>query len=299
MKVHPVIALAYDMEPKIAELLASKASRPHALYHYTSTHSAHAIIESSSLSMFNVLTSNDEQELKDAINLVAERIEERRDQLKMPAKALSVFTHEVSGWADFLEFYAVSFAGREEEFYGNDLEMWRGYGDDGNGCALIFKTETMPGIAKKCDSLLLPVFYDRDTKLDILDEALGLVCATYNKGKDLGFDEDDLEQRFVTNLAASFQALVCSFKSHFFSLEREWRLVRLCGTEEITRAFDDRNRPFITAPFGPNDDVLDGALVGPSPHQLSNAVSLKSRFRSAKFSPAVITSSIPYRPRRS
>lgn len=158
-----------------------------------------------------------------------------------------------------LSSYVVCFCKKSD-----DLSLWRGYADDGKGCALGFRTDLLSNYCQKNENVvrLEKVIYCSDEKIDVIvkRKAKTLFKALMQVRKET-------EKVLRGKLCEDFDFLMCillyqsvekilfdslRYKCDSFKNEQEWRLYipnliknkkLLYGDEEkLTRKFDKTSR---------------------------------------------------------
>jgi len=188
----------------------------------------------------------------------------------------------------------------------DDLSMWRGYGDDGDGYALVVKSDALLSINRPRSIVVLPVEYQSEAEFKAR-------AANYIKTFAINFLHlSDLEREQCADVAVRAFSDLCfylavSHKHVGFAVEKEWRLIwqRDPGNETevdslvATRLGFERLCWPLTG-FGEHNqylrlDSIKQVMVGPCNTAAERERAVRTLFRGAGCAPDVAHSRIPYR----
>ena len=194
------------------------------------------------------------------------------------------------------------------------LSMWRAYGGNGNGAALVFKTDFLTGPKEESPLLIGKVHYASDVERTVwLEQKIRAWCDIVAWS---GIPDDKLHFA-AHSIFSAIKLYALTSKHRGFSEENEWRLIYLperdpnglmksglhyvvgkLGVEPKLR-FKVRPLPLKSPEVWTFDDILDRIILGPS---LSTGLARISIVRMLEvigkptFGPKVISSGIPLRP---
>jgi Protein of unknown function (DUF2971) len=193
------------------------------------------------------------------------------------------------------------------------LSMWRGYGGQGNGAALVFNTGFITPRAES-PLILSKVHYDsKDNRVKFINEKLNEWCAIVNSAQ-LQDDQIYLAAYHFFHLIKIF---ALTFKHDGFREECEWRIIYLPDRDPqglLKGGFDyvigsrgvEPKLRFKIAPLQlePAEtwtfaSILERIILGPSissPLAKSSIVRMLEKVGRPEFAPKVSPSSIPLRP---
>lgn len=205
--------------------------RPRLAY-YTSLISLEKILVSQEIWLSNPLFMNDLEELRFGVEFSYSMLRESAP-LREAFNTAELYD-EFMLWVEeeymsfqrsgALDVYVSCFSLHDPIETDGRLTMWRGYGDNGNGAAIIFDTASIPeGI--QIDSLILGKVHYASTaqRKDWVRAKLSALAITL---KSLDFEFDDLE--IVARVMFERLVVFSLFSKHSgFSEENEWRLVYL------------------------------------------------------------------------
>lgn len=300
--------------------------RPSHLAHYTSLSVLEKIVSNNELWFSNPLYMNDHEEMLFGIREGLRIMQDagRGSALSDIVKGVDNFQRIRSHYTEFLRIFDVEvshdvyvFCLSEYDFEGQPdgrLSMWRGYGADGNGVALVFKTDFIHAVYGS-PLLIAKVRYGTgEERAEWIKESLA-DCL-----KVLG--EYDINSQTIKTTAWNMFRLTLyhslSSKHLAFKEEDEWRIVYFSDLD-VNKLFKDRrgylirgNRiePKLKFPIEPLgldpkqvwtfDSILKRIVLGPT--HASTSLSLSSTKRmleclgKPEFADKIWMSRIPYRP---
>ncbi len=186
--------------------------------------------------------------------------------------------------------YVVSFSGAADL-----LSQWRGYGELESGYALGFDIKGLTTGLKWPQALMAPCLYDGDVQDRFADDLVGMVADLWrNSARAASTDEELLDEAF--GRLAWFAAF---FKHPGFAEEREWRLVRLIGPDEVGELHFLPRATCIASylPVSYDPATLREVWIGPSRHQHLSVPAVSALLRQQGFSEQVrlSRSTVPFR----
>jgi hypothetical protein len=220
----------------------------------------------------------------------------------------------------YVETHAVDtyvFCLTQHDPYDSDglLSMWRGYGGNGKGAAIVFDTSKFGGEVSDSPLAIAPVQYMSNLdSLAIMEKAVEDL-AEYLEKNELP------EDRLYLAAGAAFEAIkfhALSTKHHGFAEEREWRVV-------YARERDEQNKlvsmlSYVNGPRGVEpklrlkvehipgvmnegmslSTVIHSIVLGPnasSPIAVNTVKRMVDKIGKPELADRVVASTIPYRPR--
>ncbi len=201
-----------------------------------------------------------------------------------------------------LSLYFISFSEQED-----DLTMWRGYGQNGDGISLGFDFDRLPGAS------LLPVFdkncpennnIQLDTRL-IYNKNYPIQCV-YTEPNNVKI-EDDAFRRTIQNLQDKddewkdvIQHLIDSkeapkYKHFKYEAEKEHRIVKIGEMPKFRKGEDGLPIPYIEV--GIPLSCLQKIIIGPCKASNNNVKRVKALLHTKLLDIPVENSIIPYRNR--
>lgn len=268
--------------------------------HYTTLPSLHSILEKKELWATSIRFLNDQRELEDALDLVAEVLSTAKDVPNIN-EFRKHFEHIRKTVADYAAetLFVVSFSQ-------NDLlSQWRGYSPDHNGYAIELDLEGVEfegfGMA------VVDCVYDRSEKERLVRLFLNDRFSTFQSS--LRVKE---ERQFLNDAIDALMRLAAQFKDEAFDEEKERRIIASPFAKESILYRPGRHHlvPYIPVPF--KLDHVKSITVGPTRHHALAKAALqdflevlhyedhKSRGKDAVFAaeyevPKVTLSAIPFR----
>ncbi|MES2939709.1 MAG: DUF2971 domain-containing protein [Pseudomonadota bacterium] len=292
------------------------------LAHYTSIHTLERIVRTGEIWFSNPLYMNDVDELRYGINLGLHTVRGHHGlrQALQPDHynaLLDAFEAQYTAFDNDSAFdvYVFSCAEHDEDI-GDDglLSMWRGYGGDGNGVAIVFDMARL--LALPGSPLLV-----RQVQYLSYEQSEQWMDATVQRFAESLARLGTVPDAMAAAAAALFERirLFALFTKHRgFHEEREWRIVYLREhdrenklTQQLNYAIGGRGiEPrlrFTVAALGsaeadppPLDDLVERIILGPvlaTPLALRSVQRMLEIYRPA-WSPRVARSSTPYRAQR-
>jgi len=292
------------------------------LAHYTSLANVERILKNREVWLSNPLLMNDHEEIRYGINngiMEIMNCEELRSAFRTQSRWRS-FRINLENYVNeydrkyLFDNYIMCFSEHDRNDTDGSLSMWRAYGGDGKGAALIFDTQSL--LAPNYDSPLtlgdVDYLSDEDRRLWLKN--LGGRAAKIIKGARIKESDLHIPAYYLLERLKTFSI----FTKHIgFKEEREWRIVYR-GEEDKDQKFSrmlsyhhgDRGiepKLKLSAKIieeimpgeGTFDGMLDSIIIGPS---ISSQIALKTIERMVKtlgysnLLSKVHVSNIPYRP---
>ncbi|MFP3507511.1 DUF2971 domain-containing protein [Burkholderia sp. SIMBA_062] len=292
MSKDPIITeLAVSLWQDIDRSKLFPQSRP-LLAHYTSVDNLRNILTGEELWLSNPLSMNDHEEMYYGLRLAIQAIREHRD-FRRSCEELGCYDAFLGQfWAcqqhfdneQALDTYIACFSEHDPvEDADGRLSMWRGYGGNGSGAALVFDTAKL-NVNQDSPLVIGPVTYmSREARQTWINELLDLLTATIQRSP---INQDACGS--VANLLFQRVLQASLFSKHRgFSEEREWRVVyfpRLDPTGMLKSMFGYwigpsglqpklkfrlANLPGVTAPDFGLDRLVHSIILGPTHNALS------------------------------
>jgi len=231
-------------------------SRP-LLAHYTTLENIERIITSEQMWLSNPLLMNDLEEVRFGVLNGMEIIrssKELHDALGNDDRRRLFFdtlesAFDVYGNEDVIDLYVICFSVHKKDDNDGILSMWRGYGNQGKGAALVFDTSKLP-VPDETPLTLGGVWYaTKDERKERITEKIkelsSFIAANAFPDQYLHAAARELFKRLC---------IFSVFSKHIgFKEENEWRLVYLKDRDQID---DENERVFFEKYFsyfnGPN-----------------------------------------------
>lgn len=291
------------------------------LAHYTSIDTVLEILKNNQLWFSNPLLMNDNEELRFGLDhganllnkseILRQVLAGERYQ-KFVAYFNGYFKHFIDNAA--LDTYLFCFSEHGSEDTDGKLSMWRGYGADGRGAAIVFDTEGLLDMDNSALILARVDYRSTEERIEALKALIDRVASWF-----VDFDVADDELYIPASLLFDRFLRLSLFTKHSgFSEEREWRVVYFKArdaSEEFASMFD-----FITSSNGIEpklklniepmlEHIQDGISMSGLVDKIILGPTMASAFSKAAFVRAleksdltgyidrVEVSSIPYRPK--
>jgi Protein of unknown function (DUF2971) len=303
----------------------SDNERPLHLAHYTSLDVLEKIMQTNEIWFSNPLFMNDHQEMRfvlfEALKVIAE-LQNDKDALSL-AGGVQNFTKISSAFHNAfqnfdinhaLDVYVFCLSKYDPENQRDGLlSMWRGYGANGEGAALVFNTGFVT-LVPESPLLIVEVQYANDS------ERRAWLHKTFHQLLSVIASHHITEQNLMAIGFNLFQlALVFSLTSKHpgFREEQEWRVIYLpdrdpFGLMKDRRSYLRRNNrlePKLRFPIEPLkieprqtwtfDSIVERVVLGPTHSSFAGAMLARRMFTALGkpgFASKVWVSEIPYRP---
>jgi hypothetical protein len=207
------------------------------LAHYTSLENIERILDSERLWLSNPLLMNDLEEVRFGVLNGMEIIRSSKDlhdALDSDSRRSAFFdaiedAFDEYGNEDVIDLYVICFSVHTKDNSDGILSMWRGYGNQGKGAAIVFDTSKLP-VPDETPLTLGGVWYatKEERKEKITQKIISLsefITANHIPDEYLGAAARELFKRLC---------LFAVFSKHVgFREENEWRLVYLKDRDQI------------------------------------------------------------------
>jgi hypothetical protein len=275
---------------------------PEILFHYTSIEVLTKIIDSveDKICFFatHAMYLNDPTEYCNAISLLEESMKKFETDNKIQNKQSYNFKHHLFSDMSLMfgEPYLLSFSENDD-----DLAMWRSYGSDGRGVAIGLDRTKLQKYSRdesNENTDLIKCLYEKD---DIMNGLIKFWSKNYDQisisddGKSIGLNNFDL---FFNLTQFCF-----SFKSHAYTIEKEWRL---CKTDADSSSSSNKNIhyrernglivPYLRHHF--SKDIIKKIVIGPCVNREMLKKSILMLLDSRGFNlkeKDILISDVPYR----
>ena len=291
------------------------------LAHYTSINTLQKILENEEIWFSNPLLMNDREELAYGMKLGAtlfanhegiRKVCARDDRYEILRRAFEHCYNDLD-YEHAFDIYALCFSEHQPDDNDGLLSMWRGYGGNGKGAALVFDSskipfvETSPFIASKV------AYMSTDARRAWLESKLDQF-ATILADSQIRDDKLFLPAHSIFERIKIFAL----FSKHLgFLEEREWRVVYLKDRDNQGRlyhmldyAFGPNGiEPKLKFKVGPIDGVtgeeltldllIERMIIGPSGSSALEIHAIKrmlERIGKPELVPRLVRSSTPFRP---
>jgi len=291
------------------------------LAHYTTIDALDKILESGEFWLSNPLLMNDYEEVAFGIGNATRLVGESttiRDTLRDEAVWREFLRAYEMFWSRFsidhvLNVYIFCLSRHDKMLDANGkLSMWRGYGGNGNGAAIVFRTDQFPNV-ENAPLILTPIEYaSNDQRIEWINAKIEKFCELVE-----GVKVDIENAEYCAQILFSrFELFSLYTKHNGFSEEREWRvaylpsrdtggvLAHLYGYAVSSRGIAPKLKlkieDFPGAPKGMRlEDMIDGIILGPtssSPLSKEAVIRMCDRHGRPSLKERITTSSIPFRP---
>jgi len=213
-----------------SELLAIKSfpeKRP-LLAHYTSINTFESIMENNEIWFSNPLHMNDLEELRFGMIEGAKAFRENQ-QLKNSCKDSSKYSTLIETFDNvFNEFdlthafntYVLCLSEHDLEDFDGILSMWRGYGESGNGVAIVFDSSKIEENSSSPLIIDRVTYGTKDERLEWIQSKINTIAATINEQ-----ELTDVDMSHIALLWFERLKLFSLYTKHIgFQEEKEWRV---------------------------------------------------------------------------
>lgn len=291
------------------------------LAHYSSVEVVEAILKNNEMWLSNPLFMNDHEEIRFGIDqgvpliLKSQEITNAFETAERNDIFLNAFTSYYSSFAnqEVIDVYILSFCAHNPKDYDGILSMWRGYGSNGNGAAIIFDSAKIKEKEGVTPLILSRVNYASvQERIDWINALIRLFAKIVSAAK--------LPNEMISVSAYALFDRLKMFalytKHHGFSEEAEWRLTYFKERDPEGKLFPMMSyhigprgvEPKLKLKIGPiagvtDDDlsmtkILERIILGPtisSPLAQASFKKLLEGIGCPQFKDKVFASSIPFR----
>jgi hypothetical protein len=293
------------------------------LAHYTSIQVLEKIMREDEIWFSNPLFMNDLEEMRFGIHQGIIQFDQLRSEITKAAGSVDRFKAIESSFMGYyrqfenthaLDVYVFCLSEHRLDDDDGILSMWRAYGGNGNGAALVFKTDFLTEPKEDSPLLIGKVHYaSGEQRRAWLEAKIRTWCSILAQ---VGIPDDKLHIA-AHSIFLAIKIYALTSKHRGFSEENEWRLIYLperdpsgfmkdglhyivgrLGVEPKLR-FKIKPLPLKSPEVWTFEDILDRIILGPS---LSTVLARSSIVRMLEvigkptFGPKVISSGIPLRP---
>jgi hypothetical protein len=295
------------------------------LAHYTSIDVIEKILRSEEIWFSNPLFMNDLEEMRFGM-LEGRRLFEESEAVKQFAGSqtrVDRMKHDFNFYFNqfdkehAIDVYVFCLSEHDPNNTDGLLSMWRGYGGQGNGAALVFNTSFIISPKENSPLALTRVSYaSRDNRLAWLRVKIEQWCNSL-MASSISIPDDKL-YIVAYRLFNLVKLFALKFKHDGFHEEREWRLIYLpdrdpqglflkqrfgyvIGSRGVEPKLKFKIEPL---PIEPRETwtfatILEGIILGPSvasPLARSSVMRMLENMGKAEFAQKVVASTIPLRP---
>jgi hypothetical protein len=291
------------------------------LAHYTSIATLEQILANDEIWLSNPLLMNDLEELRygiaTGVNLflgstIIREACGRTDRYDL-LRASFQQAYENLNFKDAFDIYALCFSEHDKDDPDGLLSMWRGYGGNGKGVAIVFDTSSVPFVDTS-PFIINRVHYDTSVRRE---SWINAKLAEFAEIVSRSQIRDDLLFVAASSLFERIKIFSLFTKHIGFREEREWRLVYLKERDRNGRLFSMLDyfiskrgiEPKLKFKIGPVDGVTGGPLnlsmlvnrivVGPSASSAIEIHALRrmlERVGKPDLLGRIVRSSTPFRP---
>ncbi len=201
------------------------------LAHYTSIENIENILRTDETWFSNPLNMNDYEELRYVV-LEAHKMFYENNQLTAAFKnpeQLNSFQSHFEDWFDkfsnqhCLDVYAFCFSEYEETDVNGQLSMWRGYGGNGKGAALVIDTSKLEPKEDSPFIIAKVTYLSKENRINWIEDTLNKLAKIITSHE---LDNDGLYNA-AYYLFERIKIFALFTKHHGFLEEKEWRVVYL------------------------------------------------------------------------
>lgn len=312
--------IAHEIWGDLDEERSFPQTRP-LLAHYTSIQNVENILRGKELWLSNPLLMNDLEELKFGVLEGAKLFRESTSLIKAceascsHAALIAKFDEYVTALdtRDALDIYIFCFSLHTPNDNDGRLSMWRGYGNNGGGAALVFDTAKFDPVEDSPLTLSPVIYANTADRLNWIRAKIDKIAEIISSGL--------VPTTEIPTLSITFFLRLLMFSLHTkhegFKEEKEWRLVYIStldtdghGKSMLSYHNSDRgiepklklkltNNPNLTPKDFNLDSVIHQIILGPTASSLLSAKALERMidgYGLFSLSKKITPSSIPYRP---
>jgi len=289
--------------------------------HYTSVATLEKILQGDELWFSNPLYMNDYEELRYGMNTGASEFRTHRGLIeacgsaRVHAKLVESFDELFHRFdtEHALDTYVLCLTEHDPQNNDGVLSMWRGYGANGGGVALVFDASKLPAVEDSPFIVSKVQYANHPTRLQWIDNKLSALAEVLRASAP---SDDDLHQ--VAHAWIERLKLFALFTKHDgFSEEKEWRIVyfpdrdrdrsltQMLGYAVTPKGVEPKLRvrlkelPGSTAQGLSLESLIERIILGPSLSTVLAAGSLRRMLElngRHTLAQKILPSSIPYRP---
>jgi hypothetical protein len=325
MKEEEIGALFVPLEAELNDDFVWLINNHPLLAHYTSIDVIEKILRSTEIWLSNPLFMNDLEEMRFGM-LEGRRLFEESEAVKQFAGSqarvdrikydfnfyFNQFDNEHA-----IDVYVFSMSEHDPENMDGLLSMWRGYGGQGNGAALVFNTGFITSSEDKSPLALTRVSYaSRETRRSWLQIKIQQWCNSLMTSST--YIPDEKLYVVAYRLFNLIKLFALKFKHDGFHEEREWRIIYMpdrdpqgvflkerfgyvIGRHGVEPKLKLKIEPLLIEPRDTwtFSTILERIILGPSvasPLARSSVMRMLENIGKAEFAQKVVASTIPLRP---
>ena len=236
------------------------------LWHYTDTQGLEGIVRSRSIRLSHPGFLNDPSELQYANSVYDEMLDRLTSgQDVLAQKFVSGYrAYEKEERFPFNNHFVASFCKDRDQ-----LELWRQYGDDGQGFSLGFRVKELKNVVARQALYVYRVLYDRDEQDDLTNKIMSFFLSEFQKIYEAGENSNAIILEVYTPLHTALDFFTPFFKHPCYANEQENRLV-LHGSHTVDHKMKFLARrgyfkPYIDFKIDRDKAFpLDTVMVGPT-----------------------------------
>lgn len=297
----------------------ASATKPPLLAHYTSIATAEAILRKAEIWMSNPTQMNDYEEVSFGQIYARQLVNECNfltffTTKKRAALVKAAIDHFLARWmSETIDIYVFCLTAHDDSRREQDglLSMWRGYGGNGTGAAIVFDASPLDRIENIPLFLAKISYASKGDRVDMLKNALYDWCRLI---RDIN-PEDDYIATYCAHLSELLILCALTSKHQSFSEEQEWRLISYPSYDRkafltkyrdyhvSSRGIETKLKLPLTLPDLPGGDIdmndlIHSIVLGPShnsEHARRSFLRMLDLISRSKIKSRVRASSIPYR----
>lgn len=291
------------------------------LAHYTSTEALESILRNNEIWFSNPLFMNDLEEMRLGMRIGEDLITESEELAKACGSEVRLenfqysFSHYFSEFELQHAFDVYVFCLTEHDQDDNDglLSMWRGYGRNGDGAALVFNTSFVVEQAASPLFITKVRYVSAEKRMVWLKNLLDRYCEAMHNS----FIDDDMLYLVAFQFFQVVKVFALIFKYKGFLEEREWRIIYMpdrdpqghlkdrfgyvIGSRGVEPKLKLKLEPLPTdsVQTWTFESILDRIILGPSvssPLAQSSVQRMLEKIGKPEFREKVVPSRIPLRP---
>lgn len=297
-----------DLEKKLSDLIFIKDNKPEILYHYCNSTGLLGILRNYKLWATHTFYLNDTTE----INYTHELIEEIHHELLNDAtlsdnpkenrlyqssyrELLHRFSYKTLRPKPDSNIFVICFCEQKDL-----LSQWRGYGNNGYGYSVGFKTNQL---GSDLDFKLYKIIYSKDKQKEILRKMMDEVISHFRQ-LIIGVEGIDNQGKIADKCMIIFEKKIINIAARFkhpsFHEEKEWRLIFDYNNKQKPKEIKFRSNingiiPYIEYPYKKEVSPIGEICLGPTVRQETATKSLIMLKDDLDLHVDIINSNIPFR----
>jgi hypothetical protein len=316
MAINPVVAALDEVLWRDFDPASSFPTVSPLLAHYTSVATLDKILAEEELWLSNPLYMNDLEELRFGMNWGAEKFRSHPALLdacksaKAHASLIQLFDEHLADFENMhaMDVYVMCFAEHRESDNDGVLSMWRGYGANGSGVAVVFDSSRIQAVSDSPFVVGKVTYASQQQRREWIDlkikDLAGLIGTFGTSHETLSW--------IARSWLARLKLFALFTKHDGFSEEKEWRVAYISDRDDEARFSDMLGYAITARGVEPKlkikvgelpgklslDTLINRIVLGPS---LSSTLATESIRRMLKLkrrnglASKVVASSIPFR----